>query len=208
MPRVRLILTIVASLVVAMAAMAPGAAAQDDASDHPLVGSWTTTESSAPDGPPNLVAFHPDGTAIFASADEVALGSWSPTGASTADLTLVFPQTDPEVGPTGIATARASIEVSADGGTFTGTYTFEFPTGPGETTGQIGPGEVTGARIAVEPMGEPVAPFEEASPSPSAQGSPAAGSPAPAASPIVLEVSPPPGSLPLPEVSPQESPAA
>ncbi len=102
----------------------------------------------------------------------------------------------------------ASIELSADGGMFTGTYTFEFPAGPGETTGQIGPGEVTGARIAVEPMGEPVAPFPEASPSPSAQESPAAGSPEPAASPIVLEVSPPPGSLPLPEVSPQESPAA
>ena len=194
MRRVTSISAVVGALALAMAAIAP-VTAQDETSDHPLVGSWTTVESSTPDLPPDLVAFHPDGTAIYVSPEGIALGSWSPTGGSCANLTLVFPQTDPDAGPLGVGTARVSIEVSEDGGTFAGTYTVEFPTGADETTGQIGPGEQTGTRIAVEPMGEPVAPFPDgsiapgASPmaldaSPAAEASPMAeGSPAPAASP-------------------------
>ena len=181
-----------AGLLLAITAITP-VLAQEDATGHPLVGAWTVADAGSPEAPPALAIYHADGTAVYAAADGVAMGSWSATGDTTADLTLLFPQSDPTMGPTGVATARASIDIAEDSESFVGTYTFEFPAEGGGTTGEIGPGEVIGTRIATEPMGEPVAPFDGASPAPGEM--PAEETPGAEASPMV-------GEMPTPEASP------
>jgi hypothetical protein len=106
----------------------------------------------------------PDGIYINAALQGNAYGTWAATGDRTADATFLFPLGDPAAGSfDGYGMVRSSIEVSEDGQSFAGTYTYEFPAGMAEAmgfqVGQLGPGEVTGQRIAVEPMGEPVAPL-------------------------------------------------
>ena len=103
----------------------------------------------------------PGGIITIAIPDGTGYGSWAATGERSADATFLVPQNDPEAGFVGYATIRTSIEVAEDGQSFAGTYTIEFPAAMAEAmglpVGQLGPGEVTGQRIAVEPMGEPVA---------------------------------------------------
>jgi hypothetical protein len=63
---------------------------------------------------------------------------------------------------------RASIEVAPDGQSLTATYTLEFIDPDGTSSGEIGPGMAEGTKLAVEPMGTPVASFEEAFEAPAA----------------------------------------
>jgi hypothetical protein len=197
--------TVLVALLLATVASAPGVSAQDTA-DHPAVGAWII-ELSPGEEPPELVTIGPGGIIVNAGPEGAGYGAWAATGDRTADATFLFPLVDPEAGFLGYATVRTSIEVAEDGQSFAGTYTFEVPPELAEAfgapVGQLGPGEVTGQRIAVEPMGEPVAPIPEFP-----EEQPAGESPAPGASPVVIELSPPPGTLPIPRVSPQESPAA
>jgi hypothetical protein len=176
---------------------------------HPILGSWIVdgTPAVAEDAP-DLFSYGIEGSLRGAGPNGPSVGAWQPTGERSADVIAHYFIDSPEGDFLGLATIRGSVEVSEDGQTFSGTYTFEppavFAVAMGIPEGELGPSEVTGQRIAVEPMGEPVAPLPEF-PEPE---QPSDGVPAPVASPIVLEVSPPAGSLPLPEVSPQESPAA
>ena len=57
-------------------------------------------------------------------------------------------------------TIRATVEVAADGQTFTGDYTIEADF-EGAPPGEFGPGSVTGTRIVVEPMGTPVGSLDD-----------------------------------------------
>jgi hypothetical protein len=88
-----------------------------------------------------LLVFHADGTMLEADpGGGIAVGAWAATGPSTADVVIVFQESEGEVVVATIK-ARAAIEVAADGNTFTG------------------PARAGGERLAVEPMGTPVAPL-------------------------------------------------
>jgi uncharacterized cupredoxin-like copper-binding protein len=182
MRRVRAPLVIAAAIILAATAIGTAVRAQEEgaaASEHPLLGSWIVdaTPTVADDGP-ELETFHLEGSVRGVGPQGATVGSWEPTGARSADVTLVGPFTDPESGAfVGLGIVRGSIEVAEDGQTFTGTYTFEppaaFAAAVGIAEGQLGPSDVSGMRIAVEPMGEAVAPIPEvlltgpgASPSP------------------------------------------
>ena len=121
----------------------------------PIVGAWILTFDEFPDDPPDLVAFHSDGTFQQASADGTSgIGSWEATGPTSINLTFV------ELDEDGSAVIRAAGEVSEDGQTFTAEYTIGF-TGEGAPAGEYGPGHVTGTRINVEPMGTPAGSLED-----------------------------------------------
>ena len=127
----------------------------------PIVGAWLLTVDEFPEDPPQLVAFHADGTYHEADADgTTGIGSWEATGPTSFNLTFVeiFP-TDDE-GSVGMQTIRAAGEVSEDGQSFTAEFTVEF-TGEGAPAGEYGPGHVTGTRINVEPMGTPVGSLDD-----------------------------------------------
>jgi len=135
------------------------AAPSAPAAVHPVVGAWQLKVEEFPDDPPSLVAFHADGTYQEADADgTVGIGSWTATGPSSLNLT--FMAFVPDEGSAPMETIRATVEVSADGQTFTGQFTIEL-TGEGMPTGQYGPGHVTATRINVEPMGTPVGSLDD-----------------------------------------------
>jgi hypothetical protein len=133
------------------------AAAQDTGfAGHPVVGSWMLdTDIEDPENLPSLVRFSADGGYIEIEADGNALGSWEPTGDSTATLTFSFADEE------GVATIRASVEVAPDGQSLSATYTLEFVDPSGQSSGEIGPGTAEGTRMVVEVPGTPVMSFEE-----------------------------------------------
>jgi hypothetical protein len=172
---------VMATLLLATLATAPGVSAQAT-DEHPAVGAWLIDAS--PDDttdPLELTTIAPGGIITVAAPDGTGYGSWAATGERSLDATFLSPQQDPECGClVGYGTIRTSVEVAADGQSFAGTYTIEFPAAMAEAMGlplgqQVGPGTVTGQRITVEPMGEPV-PFPD-------EAAAAAGSAAPEAPP-------------------------
>lgn len=162
---ISLVVVLTALLLVTTMA-APGVVAQDESTSmagHPMVGTWLIEPTTAE--PPELFFASADGIAASTSAEGTGYGSWVATGDRTADATVWFPLVDPEAGFLGMATMRASVEASADGQSFAGTYTVEPPAAMAEAmgwpVGELGPGDVSGVRVMVEPMGEPVAPMPE-----------------------------------------------
>lgn len=143
------------TLLLAMVVTVPGVSAQAPA-EHPAVGAWIVDGNE-------VAVVAPGGIMTSGSVEGSAYGSWAATGDRSADVTSLWPLSDPEAGFIGFGILRASIEVAEDGLSFTGTYTMELPAGMAEAmgvpVGQLGPGEVTGQRIAVEPMGTPVGPL-------------------------------------------------
>lgn len=141
-----------------------GAAQTDAVNGHPAVGSWLVESD------PDLAAISirtlvvgADGTALAISSvapnGSTGAGVWEPTGDSSAILTFTL-VTD---GPAYIV-LRASIDIAADGQSFTGTFTDEAifdPTSPEGTGGEIGPGRLTGTRLTAQAPSTPVASFEE-----------------------------------------------
>ena len=120
-------IAILAGMALALGVMGPGVAAQDEADDHPLVGAWVVDPSpSEGEVPVEVMAFHPDGILVEVNPDTGAIGLWEPTGERGAELKFMVPFSDPESEDlSGLMTIRASLEVSEDGQTFSGTYTFE-----------------------------------------------------------------------------------
>ena len=124
MRRVSVPVSLLAVALVAWAVLIRGGAtAAQDATPvvggaHPVVGLWQF--NGAPDpaqGPrPGFEIYHADGTYTAAGGAETgaASGIWRPTGARTAEVLWVFPDTDPggEYAP-GTATFRATVEVDA-----------------------------------------------------------------------------------------------
>ena len=155
-------LAVVGSLAVGLSILDAGA--QDTSrQDHPLVGTWLAdTEPENETGGNDLFTFSSDGTYIDVEVDGTTqLGAWESTGATTANLTILGYEGDDEGNHVVSITIRASIEVSADGASFTAQYTIEFTYPDGSSTGQAGPGTVTGTRLAVEAPGTPVMTIEE-----------------------------------------------
>ena len=130
---------------------------------HPLVGSWwLDTDSEDPEGAPELAIATADGSWIEADPGAgISLGVWEATGPQSAILTFWSVGADEEGGFYGTFVLRASIEVAADGQSFTATYTGEFIAPDGSTAGEYGPGTASATRLAAEPMGTPVGPFDE-----------------------------------------------
>ena len=160
------LVVVLSGLLLAATIAAPGVVAKDESTSmagHPMVGTWLIEPTTAE--PPELFFASADGIAASTSAEGTGYGSWVATGDRTADATVWFPLVDPEAGFLGMATMRASVEASADGQSFAGTYTVEPPAAMAEAmgwpVGELGPGDVSGVRVMVEPMGEPVAPMPE-----------------------------------------------
>ena len=125
--------------------------------EHPLVGAWLVdAEPENPDNQLELDVFSGDGTLTGVLADGVTAGVWEPTGENTANITFRFLDAE------GSGIIRASLEVAPDGQSFIATYTLEFTALDGTSSGEIGPGMAEGTKFTVEPMGTPVASFEEA----------------------------------------------
>ena len=132
-------------------------AAQDDADDyagHPLIGTWELL-ADVGDGDvscPSQVAFTDDGAYIDVDCDGVVvLGTWDPTGDTTANLAFTGGSQDE-----GFYTVRAAVEVATDGQTFTAPFTFELiDPMSGEGMGEFGPGMATGTRLVAEAPGTP-----------------------------------------------------
>lgn len=160
------LLTVMAILAVGLIAVRGlvGAAAQDAATQgHPLVGTWLVdADPNDPANPPDTFVFTGDGGFVEKDADgTVELGAWRATGAATADLTVISPETSEQGNPSGTVKIRAAIEVGADGDSFTAQYTLEYVGADGTSTGEAGPGQATGERLAVEAPGTPVMSFEQ-----------------------------------------------
>ena len=163
MRRVSVLVSLFAVALVAWVALGRGGAtvAQDAtpaaAAGHPVVGTWLAdTDADNPDNPPSLLTFHADGAYLEVDADgAVGVGSWAATSERVAALTFHYLFADEAGAGAGTGTVRATVEVAADGQTFTASYTLEFAGPDGASAGEFGPGTATGERIAVEPMGTP-----------------------------------------------------
>lgn len=127
------------------------------AASHPLVGAWILVDASDPEAP-FAASFSSDGIYHDSDPEGSGLGAWEPTGPTSAALTMVIMPPTEEGG--GTITIRATIEVAADGQTFTADFSIEA-SGEGAPAGEFGPGSVTATRIAVEPMGTPVGSLED-----------------------------------------------
>lgn len=156
-----LLLSLVGIVAVVPARM--GANAQDVSTQgHPLVGTWMIDNDPAADNDvPESVTFSSDGALVDVQGTETMLGVWTPTGASTAVVMFSQYFADDSDAYDGGFTIRATVEVSADGNSFTGEYTLEVLNPDGTSTGQAGPGTVTGARVIAEAPGTPVMTIEE-----------------------------------------------
>jgi hypothetical protein len=179
-------LAVLAALALAMSAPGGGVLAQDEtAAEHPIVGTWlvdpTLEDAMEPD---QFAVFLPGGALIVLDSEGGGAGAWQATGERSVEATFRSHGNDPERGFLGFVTVRATIEVTEDGESLSGTYTLEFPSRLGEAfglpAGELGPADVIGQRVAVEPMGEPVAPIP---PSDGQDEQPDGVSPAPDASP-------------------------
>jgi hypothetical protein len=137
--------------------------AQDDAMrGHALVGTWLVdSDLSSDTNLPENISFSSDGILVDVQGSEVILGVWEPTGPSTATATFTQYAADDNGDYAGGFTARVSIEISADGSSFTGQYNVELLNPDGSTSGQAGPGTVTAVRVSVEAPGTPVMTMED-----------------------------------------------
>lgn len=164
--RKRLLSSFAVIVLVALAAfgLRSGVGAQDATTQgHPLVGTWLAdTDTNDPANAMDTFTFSSDGGYIEVDATgDVQLGAWEATGGTTAILKIVSYQANDDGTPAGGYIVRASIEVAADGNSFTASYTFEFLSADGSSSGQAGPGTATGTRIVAEAPGTPVMSLED-----------------------------------------------
>ena len=165
------------ALVLAVLGLAPLARAQDATpaamAGHPLVGAWVLdTNADDPANAPGVATVAADGTFHEVDSDgSSGLGTWRPTGDRTAELVIVYP------GEEGAFWIRVTLEVAADGRSFTASYTAELVGTDGAGTGQYGPATATGTRLEAETPGVPVGTLEDLFAQFGA-GTPEAGTPA------------------------------
>jgi hypothetical protein len=135
----------------------------------PIVGMWHVmfTAEGNPDGPPDgtpidnaLVVWHSDGTEIMASArppqdGDMCLGVWEKVGKSKYKYKLshlAWLANDTTNAPTGIGNPAGptrileTITLSADGNTYTGTFTLRATDPAGKTTAHI-VGTISATRV-------------------------------------------------------------
>jgi len=130
---------------------------------HPLIGSWLVDpQPQDPSNPYAIDTFFEDGT-IRHAGGAVGGGAWVPTGPNTANTTMTWVEVADD-GRWGTVTIRGTVEVSADGLTWSGgSVTIEFSEGMAEVTGspegEFGPlPQASAQRIGVEVM-DPIGPM-------------------------------------------------
>ena len=130
---------------------------------HPLVGAWILDRDVAhPTNPLQLVVATADG--LYLGVDyggRTAVGVWEATGPRTAAVTLRFFPADETVPFLGLAIIRGTVEVAADGLTFTAPYTLEVIAPDGTSSGEHGATTARGTRMMVEDIGDPVGTLAE-----------------------------------------------
>lgn len=144
-----------------------GAIAQQgtpEAASHPIVGTWR--EVAIQEGVPPLdltTVFTSDGTIIGAGAPIFPLepgvvmfigpgtGVWEATGPNAVAYTVDLMLADAEGNPAGRQTVYGTREVSADGQTFTGEYSYTI-SAPDGTVLLSAAGIDEGTRLTVEAM--------------------------------------------------------
>ena len=159
-----------AGLGLALANSAHPAAGQDTAAiaSHPVAGLWQYDSGWPPNlGDPDWAfqTFHADGTYMTWGGLNIgaALGLWRPTGERTAELLLIWRDTDPFLGGTeGPGTAAFRFDLEVDESNTTLTYSNDaidardpygtplFPSGPIEGVSAIRP--VTRVTFDANPM--------------------------------------------------------
>jgi acetyl esterase/lipase len=177
--RLFVLIAIVAGPLASHRVTSPAGAHDLSPSEHPLVGAWVLDlDVQTTDDPPLYLLFHDDGTWILANpyfGDGV--GAWQPTGARTADATLVFQDldSDPHQVVPGVLTARMAIDVAEEGDTFAVRWDSESRWFDG-TLAARDDGWGSAVRIQVDPLpaSTPVAVDSAASP---AQPAPPASGP-------------------------------
>ena len=145
--------------------------AQDEPTQHPIVGSWRIAliVTGAMDQEGALSSFTSDGSVvssvkpvspapagspfgqIFAS---LAHGSWTSDGTTSAAFTIVRLQTDEQGNYLGTVSVSAVGDMGTDGESVSGPFTYDVA----DPTGAViasGTGTFEGSRIAVEPMATP-----------------------------------------------------
>ncbi len=169
------------SLLVGGGALTAQDATPTTTEEHPFVGTWfLDTDADDPTNAPEVLVVTADGGMIGVEANgAVTAGVWQATGERTADVTITVTTVDESDASSGWFVVRASIEVDADGDSFTAPYTFELVDPAGTGTGQYGPITATATRLTAEPMGTPVGPISELfEMSEEEQATPDAGTPA------------------------------
>lgn len=161
MKRLNVTTIVAASLVVVLiAAMSIvssqfGAAAQDEATTHPIVGAWLlTVDVSGENDPPHLVIYHADGTYTDAAAGRGGgVGVWEAIDDQTVVTNVLF-HTEAEDGSVGLTRIRTESSVDESGNAYTSDYTREVIAADGTSTGELGPGSGSAVRITAEPKSE------------------------------------------------------
>ena len=144
-------------LILAVTPVPPSVSAQDAtpiaSSTHPFVGAWIVdTDVTDAANFPALAVATADGTYIESHPDVgVGVGSWETTGERTVSLTIVFRAPSETGTPMGIVTARAALEVVAEGDVWEAPYTFEA-VGPDGAVLFAGEGQARATRVGTEPM--------------------------------------------------------
>ncbi len=161
----RLFVSVITVLLLALAGLGlrTGAVAQNATADHPLVGTWLVdTDPANPTNTLDTFLFTADGGYVQTdAAGGTTVGVWEATSDTTATLTVVAAAGDDEGNTFGTIMIRATIEVSADGTTFTADYTIELIDPDGTSRGEAGPGQATGERLTVEAPGTPALSLDE-----------------------------------------------
>ena len=153
--RLSLLVALLASPAFVRAALPAVEGQAVNAADHPFVGAWEFDFDLRFTGAlPMEVLVHPDETWSASSAyfGEGA-GAWRPSGARTADATLVFQDLnpDPNLVTLGVVTAQLAIEVNAAGDAFTARWESEERL-PDGTLAARDSSTARGVRLAIEPL--------------------------------------------------------
>ena len=168
MPRARIRVAVFALVVLSVGTLAFRPASAQEATptartDHPLVGAWVLDrDTTHPTNPLQLIVVTADGLYLGVEyGGRTAVGVWEATGPRTAAVTLRVLPPDETVPFVGLAVIRGTVEVAADGLSFTAPYTLEVVAPDGTSSGEYGVTTARGIRITLEQMGDPVGTLAE-----------------------------------------------
>jgi hypothetical protein len=168
MPRAQIRVAVIALVVLSIGTLAWRPASAQEATPmaragHPLIGAWVLDrDTTHPTNPLQLIMATADGLYLGVTyGGRTAVGVWEATGPRTAAVTLSLPAPSEGVPFVGLAVIRGTVEVAADGLSFTAPYTLEVVASDGTRSGEYGVTTAQGTRITIEQMGDPVGTLAE-----------------------------------------------
>ncbi|MBA2276338.1 MAG: hypothetical protein H0W06_01130 [Chloroflexia bacterium] len=170
MPRVSYLLTTLAIVAIGLGAtiVSTSATAQEDGAippDHPLIGTWRVTGTSAGEEFPLITTWSADGTVVgieplvlavgpdFVVFNTPSLGTWEATGDDSGAFTVETLASDGQGNFAGTVTVSGVWQASEDGQAVTGTYAYSAADPMGNVI-VAGQGTDEGTRLTVIPMDE------------------------------------------------------